>query len=184
MGSRIAQILAFTRRTNRHGAKVSDVKVDAGGGNNRTAEHFDGPGADAFPLTTDWVTASDVEGTGRESVLGYLDPINTPKAAKGERRIYGRDPSDGAEVCTVWAKNDGTVVISNENGTFELSPGGTVTINGVTIDPSGNITSPTTIKGLNLEGTASVKAAGKDLAGHTHAITGGSSAPGPTGTNN
>ena len=197
---RIATILSFMRAV-ANGAKVSDVKTDSGGGANITAQHFSAPGDDSHPLTTDNVVTVDVERTGSEAAIGYLDPLNTPKAQAGDKRIYGRDASTGAVVVEVWLQNDGTATVSNDSGSvvlkpdgsikgsngsgsFELQAGGDFVVNGVTIDTSGNINSPATITAPNVAGTTSVKAATKELAGHDHAINSGSSAPGPTGPNN
>ncbi len=196
----IGRLLSFLR-TSRNGAKVSDVKLDRGGGANITCEHFAGAGDDSFPLTTDYPFTADQPRGGGEAVVGYLDPINTPKAQEGDRRIYGRDAATGAAVVEVWLKSDGTALTSNaagsfvlrpdgsikgsnSNGSFELQSGGDFVVNGVTIDTAGNITSPATVTAPNLAGSASVKAASKELGGHDHNINSGSSAPGPTGTNN
>lgn len=213
---RLAKLLSFTRVI-KNEAKVNDVKVDPGGGPNITAEHFAPIGEDAHPLAGDYVVTNDVNGTGREAVVGYIDPLNEPKAQPGDKRIYARD-EDGVVIVEIWLKNDGTAVISNDNGSvmlrpdggtitttpestfdtaadgsikgdngngsFELAVGGDFLVNGVTIDTSGNITSPATITAPNVVGSTSVEAAGKELAGHEHPITSGSSAPGPTGPNN
>lgn len=213
---RIAKLLSFLRVT-RNEAKISDVKVDPGGGPNVTAEHFAAAGDDSHPLPGDYVALNTDSGSGRESAIGYLDPLNEPKAQPGDKRIYARG-EDGVVIVEIWLKNTGEATILNENGSvtlrpdggaitttpestfdakadgsikgangngsFELAAGGDFLVNGVTIDTSGNITSPATITGVNVAGSTSVKAAGKELAGHDHAITSGSSAPGPTGPNN
>lgn len=190
---RIARILSFLQ-TERNGAKQSDVKVDRGGDDNRTAIHFTDPGDDSQPLTTDYVLVVNVGPTGSDAVAGYLDPVSAPKSSPGDKRIYARD-SSGATVVELWLKNDGTAILSNDNGSLELTPGGGVkgtnsngsfeleeagdfVVNGVTIDTAGNIDSPASVS------APSIKANSKELAGHNHAITGGSSAPGPTGPNN
>ena len=85
---------------------------------------------------------------------------------------------------TFGASADGSIKGDNGNGFFELAVGGDFLVNGVTIDTSGNITSPATITSPNIVGSTSVTAAGKEIAGHDHPINGGSSAPGPTGPNN
>ena len=203
---RIARLLSFVRLT-RTGAHVSDVKVDPGGAPNVTAEHFADAGDDAYPLTTDYVSINSDSGSGRETATGYLDPLNAPKAQPGDKRIYGRDQGNGASIVEVWLKNDGTALVSNANGSvtlrpdggivtntpnsvfdasadgsiagsngggsFELTVGGDFVVNNVTIDASGNMTIP-----------SSLVLAGREIAGHNHPITGGSSAPGPTGANN
>jgi hypothetical protein len=123
---RIATLLSFVR-TLRHGANVSDVKINPGGGPNITAEHFAPAGDDAHPLTTDYVITNEIPRQGGEVVVGYIDPKNTPKAQPGDKRIYARD-SSGAVIVEVWLKNDGTALITNANGSVTLRPdGGTIT---------------------------------------------------------
>lgn len=135
---RIGKLLSFVR-TIRNGANVSDVKIDPGGGPNITAQHFADPGDDSFPLTTDYPISVDVAGSGRESIVGYVDPLNTPVAQPGDKRIYARDANSGAIVVEVWLKNDGTATIFNDNGIFILQPDGEFNINGARITPDGDI---------------------------------------------
>lgn len=120
---RIGKLLSFVRAT-RNGAKVSDVKLDPGGGPNITGEHYSAPGDDSFPLDADYVITNEVEGTGREDVVGYADTLNTPKALEGDKRIYARDPATGLTVVEVWLKSDGTALVSNANGSVTLRPDG------------------------------------------------------------
>ena len=171
---RIAKLLSFVRVT-RNDAKVSDVKADPGGGSNITAENFAPAGDDSNPLPGDYVALNTRDGTGREDVIGYSDPLNEPKALPGDKRIYARD-EDGVVIAEIWLKNTGEATVSNENGSitlrpdggaitttpgstfdakadgsikgdngsgsFELKAGGDFLVNGVNIDPSGNITTP------------------------------------------
>ncbi len=186
---RIATLLSFVRAI-RNEAQVSDAKVDGGGGANITAEHFADPGDDSFPLNTDFVALTTAAGSGRESAVGYLDPLNEPKATAGDKRIYARDADTGLTVVDVWLKStgeattanasgsftlgaDGSISGTNANGFFTLQAGGDFVVNGVIIDSSGAMTVP-----------ASLTLNGKELDAHDHAILGGSSAPGPTGPNN
>ncbi len=170
---RIAKVLSFVRAL-RNGAKVSDVKTDFGGGANITSEHFAPVGDDSFPLKTDYALNVDVEGSGKESTVGYVDPINTPKALEGDKRIYARDASTGAVVVEVWLKSDSSAIISNSNGAIELKADGTVDINGLTIDPTGALVSPTSITSPSIIGN------GKELVDHLHPA---GTPPGNTGTN-
>ena len=182
----ISKLLSFTRVT-RNGAKISDVKIDPGGGPNVTAEHYAPPGDDSYPLKTDYVYAGSTEKTGGKAALGYVDPLNSPKALEGEKRIYARDPGTGAIIGEVWLENDGTITLVNANGSFTLNAdgsnignnlngfyeldasgnitlqnsagsikllsSGTVNMNGVTIDPSGNIVTSGTISGDDVTAT-------------------------------
>lgn len=135
----IATLLDFVRATV-DGAKTSESKVDPGGGATRMAQHFADPGDDSHPLADDLVVT--VSSGGREHAVAYADLVNEPMSGPGEKRIYSRD-SDGALVASIWLKADGTVVITNaDGGSFEMASGGDVTINGVVIDTSGNVTAP------------------------------------------
>lgn len=119
----IAKLLSFVRVV-KNGANVSDVKIDTGGGNNNTVEHFAPPGDDSFPLPDDYVLAADVPRGGSKAAVGYIDPVNTPVALEGDKRTYARDPATGAPVNQVWLKNDGSVLISNDNGSVLLQVDG------------------------------------------------------------
>jgi len=150
----IGRVLSFVR-TSRNAAQVADVKMDPGGGGvNVTAEHFAPPGDDAFPLGTDYVYAGATPQRGRVAAVGYIDPLNAPKARRGEKRIYSRD-SAGAVVADHWLKADGSVVTENENGSvtlgadgsilaqnadgyFELQAGGAFVANGATATTDGD----------------------------------------------
>lgn len=187
---RIAKLLSFFRVT-RNTAKISDVKVDPGGGPNITAEHFSASGDDAHPLPGDYVALNTDSGSGRESAIGYLDPLNEPKALPGDKRIYARD-EDGTLISEIWLKNTGEALISNDNGSvtlspdgsikganangsFELQAGGDFLVNSVKIDINGNVTIPT-----------SLTLAGKEIAGHDHsqANDSGGNTESDTGPNN
>ena len=119
----IAKLLSFTRAV-RNGAKLSDVKVDPGGGANITGEHFADAGDDSHPLPTDYAILVKTRQSGGYAPVGYADPINDPVAGPGEKRIYGRDPSTGLAVNQVWLKADGSVIISNALGSIELKTDG------------------------------------------------------------
>ena len=182
---RLAKVLSFTRIT-RNGAKTSDVKVDPGGGPNVTGDHLAPPGDDSYPLPGDYGILSRLLATGRDAIVGYLDPKNQQKAGPGEKRIYSRD-SSGNEIAQVWLKANGDIVAENDtatvtiagsgsikgdngSGSFELLASGVIDLNGVTISPTGVVTV-----------SSSLTVAGKELAGHTHPA---GTPPGDTGANN
>lgn len=175
MINHIVKLLSFTHSM-RNNAKVSIVKIDLGGGNTKTAEHFAPVGDDSYPLTTDYPVVAPTQGTGRHAVVGYVDPINEPKAQQGDKRVYARDFDTGAVVVDVWLKNDGSAITENENGKSELLPDGSIkgsngsgsfelqasgdfVVNGVTIKPNGQVIIP---KSLLL--------ADKEINGHKHPI--------------
>lgn len=146
---RLAVLLSFLRTT-KNGAKVSDVKVNPGGGANVTAEHFSAPGDDSHPIPGDFVALNGDSGTGRESATGYLDPKNAPKALPGDKRIYARG-SNGVLIVEVWLKNTGEATTVNANGSVTLRPdGGTlITTPECTFDAKAD----GSIKGANAAGS-------------------------------
>jgi hypothetical protein len=119
---RLAVLLSFLRTT-KNSAKVSDVKVNPGGGANVTAEHFSAAGDDSHPIPGDFVALNGDSGTGREVAIGYLDPTNAPKALTGDKRIYARG-SNGMLIVEVWLKNTGEATSVNANGSVTLQPDG------------------------------------------------------------
>lgn len=198
----ISSVLSYTRVADRFGARVSDVKHNPGGGANETGEHFQAANQDAAPLPGDYLLTVSVQRTGGEAVVGFIDPNQEQTAEPGEYRAYARD-ANGAQVVQLHLKQDGTAVINNGAATVEVKPSGevntqnasgfytlqddgTVNINGVTINPAGNIETPTnitsggTVSAPTVAGSSSVTAAGKELAGHIHPA---GSPPGNTGPN-
>lgn len=170
----ISTLLDFVRTTidDNH---LSDVTIDPGGGPNQTANHYACAGDDSHPLPGDFVATTGSPGSGNEHVTGYVDPVNEPKAQRGEKRIYSRRESDGVLVAEIWLKNDGSLVIENENGRLELAAGGTFDLNGVTIDTSGNISAPGEVTAMDATPATSVK-----LSTHLHPTAmGPSGAPTP-----
>lgn len=210
MANFIGKLLSFTRVL-RNGAKLSDVKMDIGGGEIRTPEYAQTPGTDAVPLVDDYPIAVSVSTrSGGLVVVASVETDAQQKAQAGEHRTYARDAAR-AEVVELWLKADGTAVLSNANGSFTLDPDGTqsmVTADGsFTLTPLGeivgennngdftlqsngtmNINTATIDPNGNIIATSvsapSIVANSKELAGHDHAINSGSSAPGPTGPNN
>ena len=126
----ITRVLNFLR-----GDQFSETRVDPGGGAAFTADHFSSSGDDAHPLADDYAVTVPVQRTGGQSVVGYVDIQNARKSLPGEKRSYARG-SNGGQVSEVWLRNDGTVMITSS---------GTVNINGVIIDPSGNVIVPNSL---------------------------------------
>lgn len=147
---RAVNVLSVTR-ANRNGMPITDIKCDPGGGANVTAEHAQPAGDDSHPLPNDYAAISGASGTGRQTAVGYFDPLNAPKAQPGEKRIYARDTA-GALVVEVWLQNDGSCVVTNGAGTLLLQPDGEFNINGARITTSGDV----------------ITAAGVSLDNHTH----------------
>lgn len=151
LAGRIVKLLAFIRVPSNHsGAPQSDVKVDQGGSDIVTAEHFAPPGDDSFPCDQDYAATVPLSRAGRSVVAGYADVVNQPRAEKGDKRIYGRKASDGTWVCEVWLKNDGTIFINNGVASTTMLPNGTT----VTVNPAAIWTHASTgeISGVNGSG--------------------------------
>jgi len=181
IGAKIAKIISFARAV-RNGAQVSDATVNPGGNSNLRTEHFADSGDDSYPLPIDYSIVVGVVQTGAAAgvSVGYADVKNEKKAQPGEKRIYARD-ANGDVVVELWLQNDGTAILSNDNGSVTLGPNGSVLaqniaggfmhlkddgdldLNGVLIDTDGNLTSPETITGDEVK-----TAAGIDLDEHTH----------------
>ncbi len=106
----IAAVLAFTKQLV-DGVHSAVVKVDLGGKQTRTPQHYSSPGDDSHPLPTDFAALTDVRGGGGLASVGYHDPKNEPQSALGEKRAYARDPNTGAPVAEVWCKNSGEIVL-------------------------------------------------------------------------
>lgn len=117
----IGKLLSFTRTT-RDNAKQADIKI-ATSGDTLTAQYVQGAGDDAVPLPGDYPLCVRIERAGRVVVVGFVEPDATQAAQAGERRMYARD-GDRAEVVQIWLKNDGTLLASNDNGSYELRPDG------------------------------------------------------------
>lgn len=118
----IGKLLSFTR-VERNEAKLSDLKVDVGGGDVLTAEYTNPTGEDAVPLKDDYVTLLRINRSGRVLVVGFVETDAQQTAQAGEKRFYARN-EQREEMVQLWLKNDGTALISNENGSCELRPDG------------------------------------------------------------
>lgn len=142
----LGKLLSFMRSI-RNGAKLSDVKIDPGGGPNVTAEHFSAPGDDAHPLPGDYIVQVAIQRSGGSAVVGYIDPKNDQKAEAGEKRIYARDSSGGC-IVEFWLKATGEAKMVNGNGYITLGPDGEIEANGARITVSGDVV---TASGVSLD---------------------------------
>lgn len=124
---RIAFVVSFERNGS-GGENIADVKIDVGGGDVLLVEHFAPPGYDAVPLDGDYVATTSFPGDGEEAAVAYVDPDNEPTAGPGEVRLYSRD-SAGLVVAHVYCKADGSIEISNDNGTVTLGADGKFNVN-------------------------------------------------------
>lgn len=125
--------------TTRNGAKIAEIK-GAIHGTLKTLLHTSGIGDDSQALPGDYVvTVRDVK-TGRETIVGYIDPNCPQNAGAGEKIIYSRDAS-GAVVAKAWLKNTGEIELSNDLASLTIDPTGEFGFSGplgsFTIDAAG-----------------------------------------------
>lgn len=154
---RIGKFLEFIR-----GDVFDSLKSDIGGDDIHTSQIFASVGEDSQPLATDYSVSVSTPGSGKRAIIGWIDSKNKNKSNPGAKRQYSRD-SEGNVVAEFILDNDGSVTVNNDNGSIVLESGGNVVINGVTIDASGNITSPATITA-----DTDVVGGGISLVGHIH----------------
>ncbi len=179
----ISRVISYVKTVSQ-GANVSDVKHDPGGGANQTGRHFQDPNTDSAPLPGDYLVTVHVQQSGSEEAVAYLDPSQAQTAQPGENRTYSRN-GGGTEVAQVYLKNDGTIEVSNDSGSVTLEPsgrilaanrggfidlqaGGTVDINGFTIDPSGAAQSPVSVTAPTVSATTALTKAGVPVADQDH----------------
>jgi len=156
----IAKLLKFTRVT-RGAVRVTEATVDCTSGYLVTADHYSAPGVDSAPSPADYVLMVPAPGAGKFAAAGYLDPVNAPKAGAGEMRIYARNAA-GIEICEVWCKADGTIVIAGPVGAVTLMLDGSLGHwTGAVIDATGDVKTPV---------VPFVPGAMISLRTHTHAV--------------
>jgi hypothetical protein len=138
---RLAKVLAWV--------SSARIVVSKGGGVNATAGQFCNAGDDSRPLLGDIAVLVEMPTRGEYGIAGYIDLRNPPQTDAGEKRIYSRN-SSGVIKSSVWLHNDGSLEITNTTGTISMATNGTITLNGVTIDASGNISTIGTIQGATV----------------------------------
>ena len=156
---RIARVLSFVKSKIRE-KNFINVKCNPDAGSNVTAQHFSDSGDDSHPLPDDYVYYNGVPAKGRAAAIGYIDHKNEPKANAGEKRSYARN-TDGTPVNEVYLKNDGSVFVSNDNGSILLRPDGgsivTTPNSTVEMDSNGNIIAKNTKGSLSLNVSGAIE---------------------------
>lgn len=143
MTGRLGTVLLTERVTKGDGTPAVEVRVQVLDDDDaETAELLLPPNVDSLPLPGDEVVLEDSEGSGSSTATGFADAKNAGKAAGGEYRAVGRDPSTGAEVVEVWCKGDGSFEVN------PLVPAYKIKLGKVEIDELGNITTPGEITGM------------------------------------
>jgi hypothetical protein len=180
--SRIAIVISF-ERTTRDGVPIEEIKVDSSG-DATTHDHYQPPGEDSPPLPGDYaVLVESDDGAGEEKIVGYSDPVNEGVAEPGERRQYARD-ADGNVVVSIHMKADGSLEISNENGSLTLEVDGSVSASG-DLSVAGDLTVGGSViadgsvtAGADVVAGNAVPASAVHLLTHVHP-TAGTGAPSP-----
>lgn len=78
-------------RTTDSDAEVTEVKVDLGGNDLLTAQHYQPSGFDAHPLPDDYILLAPGPEAGSYVIAGYLDGKNADVSRPGDLRLYVRD---------------------------------------------------------------------------------------------
>ncbi len=118
----IATVKSWTART-----FSGDVEADPGGGATVRSQLAAPSGTDAPPLPGDFAVLVHIQGSGRTVQVASFDANNASAAQPGEHRIYARD-GEGVPIVSLHLKNDGSAVLSNDNGSATLGADGSHTL--------------------------------------------------------
>lgn len=91
---------------------VREVKANLGSGEIKNAQMVQPPGEDSNPIASDTAYLAPGVRSGEAVATGYVDTVNAPSAAQGEKRFYSRVASTGAVATEIHMKADGSVVIT------------------------------------------------------------------------
>jgi hypothetical protein len=129
MSGRVAKIKEIFNTTLSNGAKLLGFGVDFQGTTHQ-AIATGIAGIDAKPILKDNVVTMKQENSGNQPiVIGTNDVINESVTSEGEVQIYSRNP-EGVKQADILIKADGSIKLSNSNGSFELKADGTCKASG------------------------------------------------------
>lgn len=124
MSGRIAKIREMFNTTLSNGAKVLGFGVDFQG----TAHQAIATGIagiDAKPIPKDNAVTIKQENSGSQPlVIGTNDVISESVTGEGEVQIYSRN-AEGVKQADILIKADGSIKLTNSNGSFKLKADGT-----------------------------------------------------------
>jgi hypothetical protein len=124
MSGRIAKIREIFNTTLSNGAKLLGFGVDFQGTTHK-AIVIGIAGIDAKPILNDNAVTIKQENSGSQPlVIGTNDVLNESVTAEGEIQIYSRN-AEGVKQADILIKADGSIKLSNSNGSFELKADGT-----------------------------------------------------------
>jgi len=136
MSGRIAKIKEIFNTTLSNGAKLLGFGVDFQGTTHK-AIATGIAGIDAKPILQDNAVTIKQENSGSQPlVIGTNDVISESVTTEGEVQIYSRN-AEGVKQADILIKADGSIKLSNSNGSFELKADGTceasgdIVINGI-----------------------------------------------------
>ena len=164
---RIGKVIkSFIDKLSGSGTNAQFLSIEEFAGDQRTAQIF-GPCNEDFAPPEDCKAIEFKLGRGRGYLVSvaYHNQSILPQAIHGEKRLFSTNQAGNTVKAEVFLKQDGTILIENDNGYFEMKPSGEIEINGATITTSGNF----------------VTAAGISLDDHLHSdvTTGSSNTGGP-----
>lgn len=123
MSGRIAKIKDIVNGALSNGAKLLSFQVDFQG----TAHQAIATGIagiDAKPILKDNAVTIKQENSGSQPlVIGTNDVISESVTAEGEVQIYSRN-AEGEKQADILLKSDGSIKLTNANGSFELKGDG------------------------------------------------------------
>ena len=141
---------------------------DRGGGDLVYARPYAPPGIDSVPIPGDLVEIEEFGTNGAIVAKG----VACDEAIPGAFKIYARDPLTGSVTASITIVG-GDLMLDNIYGArLHVQQNGSIDLNGVTIDASGNITTT----GNVTAGTVSLK-----LHAHSGVTTGGGISGAPVG---
>lgn len=148
-------------------AQVASVEEFAG--DQRTVQVF-GPCNEDFAPPENCKTVNIPLGRGRGFLVSvaYHNQQIAPVAIHGERRIYSTNQAGDAVMAEIFLKQDGTILVQNDNGNIELQPSGLVKANDAKILTDGDVE---TSDGISLRNHTHPQ--GNDSNNDTQQITGG-----------
>ena len=93
-------------RTTDGDANVTEVKVDLGGDDLLTAQHYQPSGVDSHPLPDDYILLTPGPEAGTYLIAGFIDGKNAGVSRPGDLRLYVRN-SNGTVQGELHLTNDG-----------------------------------------------------------------------------
>lgn len=151
---RIGKVIkSFINKLSGSSTNAQFSSVEEFSGDQRTSQNF-GPCNEDFAPPENCITYDEKLGRGRGYLLSiaYNNQLIESQAIHGERRIFSTNKAGDTVMSEVFLKQDGSVIIKNSLGSFEMKVSGEFEINGATITTSGDF----------------VTAAGISVDGHSH----------------